>query len=64
MSEGQEAINVAPGLDEEADKDEIEMVGFDDDDFGKPTHQEADVADGDFYDDHHSGGSNGFLELE
>ena len=31
LSEGQEAINVAPGLEEEADnQNEIEMVGFDD----------------------------------
>ena len=31
LSEGQEAINVAPGLEEDADnQNEIEMVGFDD----------------------------------
>lgn len=31
LSEGQEAINIAPGLEEDADiEKEIEMVGFDD----------------------------------
>ena len=47
LSEGQEAINVAPGLDEEADiEKEIEMVGFEDfqDDF-KPGAENNDFND-------------------
>ena len=67
LSEGQEAINVAPGLEEDADiEKEIEMVGFDDfaDDDLKQQHEEMkpnDDADNDFFDDYHS---NNHLEID
>ena len=62
VSEGQEPINVAPGLDDDADKDDLEMVGFDDVAEDLKPGQNDEMADGEFYDDHHSG--NDFLELE